>query len=110
MGNYVKVKKAKVLRFQLISVMYLLFISLSILQIPIDWLRTNVNVANYINRSTKVEMDVPIVLSTYQELEKIEKDFFKLAVRTNFNCRRKPNPKTFCHQIAHRLPTFDDKA
>ena len=79
MGNYVKVKKAKVLRFQLISVMYLLFISLSILQIPIDWLRTNVNVANYINRSTKVEMDVPIVLSTYQELEKIEKNFFKLA-------------------------------
>ena len=36
MAGTVKIKKSKNLRFRLISVLYLLFISLSILQIPID--------------------------------------------------------------------------
>lgn len=77
MGNFVRVKKAKVLRFQLISVMYLLFISLSILQIPIDWLRTNINMAQYINNSTSVEMDNKQILAVYNEIENIEKEFYK---------------------------------
>lgn len=76
MGNYVTVKKAKVLRFQLISVMYLLFISLSILQIPIDWLRTNINMAQYINNSTSVEMDNEKILAVYNEVLDIEKEFY----------------------------------
>ena len=76
MGNYVTVKKAKVLRFQLISVMYLLFISLSILQIPIDWLRTNINMAQYINNSTSVEMDNEKILAVYNEILDIEKEFY----------------------------------
>lgn len=77
MGNFVRVKKAKVLRFQLISVMYLLFISLSILQIPIDWLRTNINMAQYINNSTSVEMDNKQIIAVYNEIENIEKEFYK---------------------------------
>lgn len=77
MGNFVRVKKAKVLRFQLISVMYLLFISLSILQIPIDWLRTNINMSQYINNATSVEMDNKQILAVYQEIENIEKEFYK---------------------------------
>ena len=75
MGNYVKVKKAKVLRFKLISVMYLIFISLSMLQIPIDWLRTNINIAEYISKSTSVEMDDPEIADVYDELSKIETEF-----------------------------------
>ena len=77
MGNFVRVKKAKVLRFQLISVMYLLFISLSILQIPIDWLRTNINISQYINNATSVEMDNKQILAVYNEIESIEKEFYK---------------------------------
>jgi hypothetical protein len=79
MGNFVTVKKAKVLRFQLISVMYLLFISLSILQIPIEWLRTNINMAQYIDNATSVEMDNKQILSVYNEVEKIEREFYKEA-------------------------------
>lgn len=77
MGNYIKVKKAKVLRFKLISVMYLIFISLSMLQIPIDWLRTNINMAEYIGKSTKVVIDDPDISSVYDELSKIETEFLK---------------------------------
>ena len=77
MGNFVTVKKAKVLRFQLISVMYLLFISLSILQIPIEWLRVNINMANYMNNATSVDMDNKQILAVYNEIEKLEKEFYK---------------------------------
>ena len=41
MGGTVKIKKSKNLRFRLISVLYLLFISLTVLQIPIEWFRIN---------------------------------------------------------------------
>ena len=47
MAKYVKISKAKNLRFRLISVLYLLFISLSIIQIPIEWLRINPYYAKY---------------------------------------------------------------
>jgi len=77
MGNFVKVKKAKVLRFQLISVMYLLFISLALLQIPIDWLRININMAHYINKSTSVDMDNKKILAVYNQILQIETEFYK---------------------------------
>jgi len=47
MAKYVKISKAKNLRFRLISVLYLLFISLSMMQIPIEWLRINPYYATY---------------------------------------------------------------
>ncbi|WP_421753408.1 hypothetical protein [Croceimicrobium sp.] len=43
MAKYIRIKKSKNLRFRLISILYLLFISLSIIQIPIGWLRVNPN-------------------------------------------------------------------
>lgn len=49
MAQYVKIKKAKNLRFRLISVLYLLFISLSIIQIPIEWLRINPLLSEYLD-------------------------------------------------------------
>jgi hypothetical protein len=65
MAQYIKIKKAKNLRFRLISVLYLLFISLSILQIPLEWLRINENYADYFQR-TKVELTIPELEETYQ--------------------------------------------
>lgn len=49
MAKYVKISNAKNLRFRLISVLYLLFISLSIIQIPIEWLRINPYYYQYMN-------------------------------------------------------------
>ncbi len=77
MGSLVKVKKTKTLRFKLISVLYLLFISLSILQIPIEWFRINATVADYMNNSTAVKMDIPAIISTMNELERIDLEFSK---------------------------------
>jgi hypothetical protein len=77
MGNLVKVKKTKTLRFKLISVLYLLFISLSILQIPIEWFRINATVADYMNNSTTVKMDIPVIINAMTELERIDAEFSK---------------------------------
>lgn len=41
MGNWVKVTKSKALRYKFIAMMYLLFIALSILNMPIGWLHIN---------------------------------------------------------------------
>lgn len=77
MANLIKVKKTKTLRFKLISVLYLLFISLSILQIPIEWFRINATVADYMNNSTTVKMDIPVISSAMTELERIDAEFSK---------------------------------
>ncbi len=49
MAKYVKISSAKNLRFRLVSVLYLLFISLSIIQIPIEWLRIHPYYYEYMN-------------------------------------------------------------
>lgn len=41
MGSTVKIPKRKNLRYKLVSVLFLLFISMAITQIPIDWMRVN---------------------------------------------------------------------
>jgi hypothetical protein len=47
------------------------------LQIPIDWLRTNINMAEYIGKSTKVVIDDPEISAVFEELTKIEVEFLK---------------------------------
>jgi hypothetical protein len=47
------------------------------LQIPIDWLRTNINMADYIGKSTKVVIDDPEISAVFEELSKIEVEFLK---------------------------------
>lgn len=50
MARYVKIKRSKNLRFKLISLMYLIFLVLSVVQIPSDWLKVNQHMRTYINR------------------------------------------------------------
>ncbi|MFY8021303.1 MAG: hypothetical protein ACOVP1_08905 [Bacteroidia bacterium] len=50
MARYVRIKRSKNLRFKLISLMYLIFLVLSIVQIPSDWLKVNQHMRAYINR------------------------------------------------------------
>jgi hypothetical protein len=50
MARFVRIKKSKNLRFKLISLMYLVFLVLSIVQIPSDWLKVNQHIRTYINK------------------------------------------------------------
>jgi len=75
MAGTVKIKKSKNLRFRLISVLYLLFISLSILQIPIEWFRINYSLLDYMNKSTKVALTVPEIKECYDYIEDLDKRY-----------------------------------
>lgn len=77
MAGTVKIKKSKNLRFRLISVLYLLFISLSILQIPIEWFRINYSLLDYMNKSTKVELNVPEIKSCYDYIDDLDKRYLE---------------------------------
>ena len=77
MAGTVKIKKSKNLRFRLISVLYLLFISLSILQIPIEWFRINFGLLDYMNKSTKVELTVPEIKNCYDYIEDLDKRYLE---------------------------------
>ena len=77
MAGTVKIKKSKNLRFRLISVLYLLFISLSILQIPIEWFRINYSLLDYMNKSTKVELTVPEIKDCYDYIEDLDKRYLE---------------------------------
>lgn len=77
MAGTVKIKKSKNLRFRLISVLYLLFISLSILQIPIEWFRINYGLLDYMNKSTKVELTVAEIKNCYDYVEDLDKRYLE---------------------------------
>ena len=76
MGNWVKVKKAKQLRYRLISVLYLLFIALSIINIPIDWLHINKYVAPLLTETTVVSIDNQDLKAVYESVEQTKADFY----------------------------------
>lgn len=76
MGNWVKIKKAKQLRYKLISVLYLLFIALSIINIPIDWLHINKYVAPLLTETTVVSIDNQDLKAVYESVEQTKADFY----------------------------------
>jgi len=76
MGNWVKVKKAKQLRYKLISVLYLLFIAISIINIPIDWLHINKYVAPLLTETTVVSIDNKDLRAVYESVEQTKADFY----------------------------------
>jgi len=75
MTKYVRIKKAKNLRFRLISVLYLLFISLSIIQIPIEWMRINPSMASFLESTSSKDVVIPEIKATMDFLEDIENQF-----------------------------------
>lgn len=50
MSEYVKIKRSKNLRFKLVSLMYLIFIVLTMTQIPVAWLKIGSPIASYFNQ------------------------------------------------------------
>jgi hypothetical protein len=77
MAGKVKIKKSKNLRFRLISVLYLLFISLTVLQIPIEWFRINYGLLDYLNKSTKSEINIPVLKECYDYVEDLDKRYLE---------------------------------
>lgn len=77
MAKFVKISKAKNLRFRLISLLYLLFISLSIIQIPIEWLRINPTIADYLNSTTSKNVSVIQIKAALDAVAQIETDYTK---------------------------------
>lgn len=57
MAQYVKIRKSKNLRFKLISLMYLIFLIMSVIQIPISWLSVTQKMHPYLRSSSAVISD-----------------------------------------------------
>lgn len=79
MGKYIRIKKSKNLRFRLISILYLLFISLSIIQIPIGWLRVNPNIRMSLLSLESTEDKVSNIESAKNTIANVEKEFLAFA-------------------------------
>ena len=77
MAKFVRISKAKNLRFRLISLLYLLFISLSIIQIPIEWLRINPTVSDYLNSTTSKTVSVIQIKAAMDAVSQIESEYTK---------------------------------
>lgn len=75
MSNWVKITKAKQLRYKLISVMYLIFIALSIINIPIEWLHVNKYIAPLLTETTIVSIENEDLNAVYQSVEQTKSDF-----------------------------------
>jgi len=79
MGKYIRIKKSKNLRFRLISILYLLFISLSIIQIPIGWLRVNPNLRlSLLSLDSKIE-DKNNIHKIKGEVAALDREFLAFA-------------------------------
>lgn len=79
MAKYIRIKKSKNLRYKLISILYLLFISLSIIQIPIDWLRVSPEMRNTFLSLKSENLESPLLQSAQSSILDIDKSFTKLV-------------------------------
>jgi len=77
MAKFVKIKKAKNLRFRLISLLYLLFISFSIIQIPIEWIRINPTIADYLNSTFSKKVSIMQIKAALDAVDQIETEYIK---------------------------------
>lgn len=80
MANHVRIKSSKNLRFKLISLLYLLFISLSIIQIPIEWLRINGPISSYLMKPQIEKIKNPQILKIHNLVNHLINEFDKLTI------------------------------
>lgn len=77
MSNWVKISKSKQLRYKLIAVMYLIFIALSAINIPIEWLHINKYLAPLLTETTIVSIDNKDLKAVYESVEETKKNFYE---------------------------------
>ncbi len=75
MAKLVRISNSKNLRFRLISLLYLLFVSLSIIQIPIEWLRINPKFTEYLNSTTSKTVSVIQIKSALDAVDQIDAEY-----------------------------------
>ena len=75
MSNWVKITKSKQLRYKLIAVMYLIFIALSAINIPIEWLHINKYLSPLLTETTIVSIDNKDLKAVYESVEETKKNF-----------------------------------
>ena len=71
MADLVKIKKSKNLRFKLINLMYLVFLMLSLIQIPTGWLPSNAYMYSFLHYPIS-EYSSAYLKNTSEKLTKIE--------------------------------------
>jgi hypothetical protein len=81
MPQYVKIKNSKNLRFKLISLMYLIFLVLSVIQIPVGWLKVSPGIQTYIAKPKSIFQDSTLI-QIEKTLNKVDNDF-KVALGYN---------------------------
>lgn len=92
MAQYVRIKKAKNLRYRLVGLLYLLFIALSIIQIPVEWYRINPTMASYLKSTTSNEMTVLEIKSAIDAVDQIDAEFTStLGYNQKNNSFREPD-------------------
>ncbi len=79
MANHVRIKSSKNLRFKLISLLYLLFISLAIIQIPIEWLRINGPISTYLMKPQIKRINNPQIKKIHDLIIHLNDEFNKLT-------------------------------
>ncbi len=79
MANHVRIKNSKNLRFKLISLLYLLFISLAIIQIPIEWLRINGPISAYLLKPRIEKIKNPEIRKAHDLIIELNTEFNKLT-------------------------------
>ncbi|MDP1727905.1 MAG: hypothetical protein Q8M15_14060 [Bacteroidota bacterium] len=79
MANHIRIKSSKNLRFKLISLLYLLFISLSIIQIPIEWLRINGPISAYLMKPQIQKIKYPQIQKIHNLVIHLNNEFNKLT-------------------------------
>lgn len=74
MSEYVKIKRSKNLRFRLISVMYLIFIVLAMVQIPVAWLQIAGPIRNYFDKASLTPQDSSLA-QLQNQIQSVENNF-----------------------------------
>ena len=93
MAEYIYIKKSKNLRFRLISLMYLIFLILSVIQIPIAWLKVSPLIQNYIQKPQAVYSDSILVILS-KNLQQTD-DLFKKELGYDEQKNQMPEPNSF---------------
>ncbi len=99
MANYVKISKSKNLRYQLVSILYLLFITLTLLQIPVEWLRVNTKLsADFMKVSADEEITDVQLSNAIKEVERLQSEFIVLSKTQKDATGYKTTDEFFIHQ------------
>jgi len=94
MSEYTRISKSKRLRYKVIQLMYLLFLILSIIQIPAEWISVNKYISSYIDRP-EAEYSDPILEKAANEIDSFEVLFLEEVLLDNKTKKiKEPNSYT----------------